>query len=56
MKHAPKLAERLRKRWTGRSELDAKNWKGNEWIRKDWTMAEQASWFQKHGYLDDNEC
>ena len=54
--HVPELATRLRKRWTGESELSGKNWSWIEWIRDDWTMAEQVAWFEERGYLDYFDC
>lgn len=55
-KHVPELVLRLKKRWAGESELSGKNWGTTEWIRNDWTMAEQIAWFEERGYLDYFDC
>lgn len=52
-KHAPALAARLTERWKGSSELSGKDWAEIDWIRSDWTMAEQVNWYTEQGYLDD---
>lgn len=54
--HAPELAQRLGKATAGGSELAGKAWVDIGLPRKDWTMAEQVSWFKEHEYLDDFDC